>query len=162
VHRARHELVAALVGNSDHRRVNAENVHDRRGDCRERFLEGEALGEGTRDLVQRVHLTRALPLRLEHLAERFAQLLRTLVQPRVLHRDRKLSGERGEEHGIALADRARAGIDDEETDRFVLHVKRDRDGRALPCRLECRTGRRKRRIAVPGTCVDCRACAQRA
>ena len=123
-------------------------VDDRRRDGVERRVERQALRERARDLVERVHLPRRLALRLEHVAERLAELLRPLVQPRVLHGDRELGGERREQRDVALAERARARVGDEQPDRLVAHVQRHGERRALPGGRERRARPGERRLVV--------------
>ena len=52
---ARHELVSPLVRNADHGSIDVQLLDERLGDGRERAVERERLGEGSRDLVERVH-----------------------------------------------------------------------------------------------------------
>ena len=109
VHRLRNELVAALVGNANHGRVDTEHLDDRLRDRLERRLERQALRERARDLVERVHLAGSSGAPTRGRRQRLAELGRLLVQPRVLDRDGELCGERGEQREVALAERPTAG-----------------------------------------------------
>ena len=60
--RLQHELVPPLVGHSDHRRVDAEQLDDRPHDRVEGRLERERLRERARDLVEGVELASGLSL----------------------------------------------------------------------------------------------------
>jgi hypothetical protein len=162
VDRARHELVAALVGDADHGGVDAELPDEGLRDGGERRVERERLRERPRDLVERRHLPRRRPLRLEDLRELGAELGRALVQPRVLDGDRELRRERAQQRHVSFGKVARARVGDQEADRLLAHLQRHRDGGRLRGRCERRPDRRERRLDAADVRVERRARAQRA
>ena len=91
--RAQDELLAALVGHSNHRGVDLEELDHRSHDCLQRRFQRERLRERARDLVERVQLPRLVALRRERALEPGAELRRPLVQLGVLDSDRKLDRE---------------------------------------------------------------------
>ena len=123
--RTRQQPLATFVRHSDQRSVDVEHVDDRARHRLERGLERQALGERARDLVQRPELARGPALRFERRGERVAELLRLLVQPRVLDGDGELGGQRREQGRLVLGHRPAPGREDgEQADHFVLGEQR--------------------------------------
>ena len=153
VHGPRDELDPALVGHPDHGGIDTEQRHDRLREHVERRLEREALREGARDLVQRVEPLGRLALRRERLLALAAQLLRALVQPRVLDQHGELRGERDEQRALVGAQRPRLPrVDGEHADRLVADDERQRE-RRVDARL-AHLGSRGLEPLVGGRVVD--------
>ena len=109
--RLRLEVVAALVGRTDHRGVDREVLDERVRHGVERPLERERLRERAGDGVERADLGRRLPLLRERLLALAAEALRLLVQLRVLHGDGELRGERAQQRLLVRRQRALRGRD---------------------------------------------------
>jgi len=91
----RDEQLTALVGHAEHCGIDFEQVDHRVDDGVKRRIEGQALRERARDLVERPQLARALPLERKDVFELRPVPRRLLVQLRVLECDGQPSGERG-------------------------------------------------------------------
>jgi hypothetical protein len=125
------QLDPALVGHADHRRINAEQLDDRRRQDVERRLQREALRERARDLVLRVQPLRLLLLRGERLREIVVEPGHPLVQPGVLDRHRQLPREGRQQRPLVLAQQAPLpGVDGENPDRLVADDETEREDRA--------------------------------
>ena len=105
----------ARVGHPDDRDVRRRGDRPSCGRLRpaSRRARGSRVNDW-RDLVQAAQLAGRPALRLERALEDGRELLRALVQPRVLHRDGELAREGDQEPLLALAVRARARLEDPE------------------------------------------------
>ena len=133
VHTAWHERVATITRHSDHGRIDAEHMDDRLGDGLQRCLEGKAARKRVRDLIERSQPARGLSLRVEHRAQRLAELLCLLVQASVLHGHRELRRKGGEQVPLTVGRAPGAGEGNEEADRLVVDAQRNRE-----CGLDAR------------------------
>ena len=135
VDRPRNKRFAAIVRHSDQCDVDVEDVGDRRRDRLERRLQRETLRERSRDLVERTQLPGRRAFRVERMLAFLAETFRLLVELRVLHGDRELRRERGQQRRLVLRQRAAAAREDrEEPDRLVADEQRHGD-RAFEARL---------------------------
>ena len=107
MYRAGSQRLAPGIWHADHRHVGPEKLHHRLGDGGERRLEREALGERLRDGVETPQLACGATLGLERALEHLRELLRVLVQARVLYRDRQLAGQCEQEPFLAFPVRTR-------------------------------------------------------
>jgi hypothetical protein len=116
-----------------------EDLHHRARDRFEGRLEREALGEGARDVVQGAELVGRLTLGLERPLEDVSELLRPLVEARVLDGDGELRRERDQERLLALAVRPRARLEDAQSaDHLVPDGERHEEGAADVARRDDR------------------------
>ena len=131
--RARDEQAAPLVFHPDHRGVGLEKLDGRARYGVERRVEGEALGEGTGDLVQRAQALCRLALCGKRLLPFACKALRALVQLGVLSSHGKLVRERGEEGRVVRRQLASPRqIGGEQPDELLARHERHRERRADP------------------------------
>ena len=122
----RDELVASLLGNADHGRIDPEQVDRRVHDGLERGVERETGRERARDLVQRAQLAGPRCSGLQGEFPLRCEALHVLVQTSVLDRDGELAGQRSEQRRLARR-RYVAGrqVDGREADQLLAHEQRD-------------------------------------
>ena len=130
---ARRQELAPLVRHADRGRVDVEQLDRVPRERIERGLEGEALRERPRHLVERAHAAGRLAFRRERALQIDAELLRLLVQERVLDCDGELRGERGQQRLLVLGGAApELRVDGEQSDHLAAHRERQRERRLDP------------------------------
>jgi hypothetical protein len=143
---SRLERLTPVVRHADGCGVQLEEVDHRLRNRIQRRLDGEALGEGMRDLVQPAELARGPALGIERAFQALAELLCTLVQPRVLHGDRELARKGKQQTLLPFAEGPRPGLEDpERPDHLVVDDERDEEdaphATLLPAALEAAQAR---------------------
>ena len=129
--------LAALVRESDHRRIDLEEVDERATDRVERLVEREALRERARDLVEGGEPPCYDALRLQRPLALGPEVRRLLVQPGVLDRDRDLARQgRQERRLIGRQPPATRRVDRQQADDVVSDEQRDRVSRLDSCLTE--------------------------
>ncbi len=132
----RDELVAALLGNADHGRIDPEQVDRRAHDGFQGGLERETGRERARDLVQRAQLAGSCRFGGQGAFPFRCQALHVLVEASVLHRDRELAGQRGEQCRLARRRHvAERQVDGHDADQLLADEQRD-GSHALDARLQ--------------------------
>ena len=118
----------AGVRHADDGHVGVEQLDHRARDTVQGRVEGEALRERLRDGVEAPKLPSSPAFRLERSFEDRRQLLRPLVQSRILNRDRELAREGEQQPLLPLPVRSRTPLEDGEgADCMVVDEERDEE-----------------------------------
>ena len=126
MNRLRDERFTPLVRHANRGRIQVEKLDHRLRDRVERGVKREAPRERVRDLEQPPELAGRLSLRSERPLEDQSELLRPLVQPRVLDRHRQLARKSKQEPLLLVPKRSGpATVDPERSDHVVLNDKWD-------------------------------------
>ena len=116
------------IRHADDCEVGIQELDHRAGDRVQSRVERDALGERLGNRVEASELPGGVALRLERALEDLRELLRPLVEARVLHSDRELAREREQEPFFALLVRPRTPLEDPQSaDRLVVDEQRDEE-----------------------------------